>query len=372
MVTSINKRMLKKINIRRVLGALGILCGSSIWGLMSPTAAGASILSFNRQFILYNHPDYSSALIDWSGTDKSGDGKITLDELFHLDLTLLDSTGEAVFSDQVVQGLQVQGYNGPGHRQVDFASSLDGSILGFSNDTDGDMFDRPGFIGTNIVRFNPDDPSLSFVLYPPSGFPEVIRIKEGEGEDVSYSTQFILYDHPDYSSALIDWSGIDLSGNGIISLDELFHLNLTLLDSTGEAVFSDQVVQGLQVQGYNGPGHRQVDFASSLDGSILGFSNDTDGDMFDRPGFIGTNIVRFNPDDPSLSFVLYPPSGFPEVIGISSSVVSISSSGAYWASRLGGDGGGEGGQVSTPEPSFMLGFITLGGVLLGSKRKTNS
>ena len=33
-------------------------------------------------------------------------------------------------------------------------------------------------------------------------------------------------------------------------------------------------------------------------------------------------------------------------------------------------GGGENGTASTPEPSLILGFITLGGLMLGSKRKT--
>ena len=167
----------------------------------------------------------------------------------------------------------------------------------------------------------------------------------------SFTTTFSFLG--DDRELVFDWAGSDLNDDGFIiwddedSLNELSAWSLRLVES-GSVVFEDVIVENSVVVG----GPRAISFSvrETNPGSFSDFDdfdNDTNGDNV-LSGFINIfangSWVRFNnrlPQNRLLQFDL-------ELSGASTTAA-----------------------VSTPEPSLILGFITLGGVmLLGSKRKT--
>ena len=115
----------------------------------------------------------------------------------------------------------------------------------------------------------------------------------------------------------------------------------------------------------------------SVDG-VVSLIGDVDADDFDYDNFsyaisdgeidisaYSLDLARFSTTDTVVEFYSFTDSSG-EYLYFTPSYLSLNVTGQQTQSAI-PDGGG--GSVSTPEPTLTLGFITLGGLMLGSKRK---
>lgn len=170
----------------------------------------------------------------------------------------------------------------------------------------------------------------------------------------SFTTTFSFLG--DDRELVFDWAGSDLNGDGVIAFSgssigsdsELSAWSLRLVESDGSVVFEDVIVENSSVVDFDGF-QRLIDFEIRVFRDSFSFQK-LNNDVQDvlpfnssfRLEFIGLFAPRAN-------FQLFNETNL-RVVDQTSTVPTTS--------------------VSTPEPSLILGFITLGGVMLGSKRKT--
>ncbi|NEQ34810.1 MAG: PEP-CTERM sorting domain-containing protein [Okeania sp. SIO3I5] len=176
----------------------------------------------------------------------------------------------------------------------------------------------------------------------------------------SFQTTFTFLSDPDFSKMLLDWSGYDSSGNGLISSSEgeLESWNISLFDKNNVLKWSDHVVQEGTV----------LDTADGLDRSSSGIQFEYE--------LANSSFVEFQNDNSGLlgnftdAFLEVYYESDPEPMIIIDNVdfdpaTQVGDSRAIRWPRASTNP-----QVATPEPSLILGLIGIGGLILGSKRKT--
>lgn len=205
-----------------------------------------------------------------------------------------------------------------------------------------------------------------------------------------------------FTTLVIDWAGSDVTMDGLISFDdgEYESFALTLLDGNDVVVFEDVIVENFQLMDFDGVPRslnlpslpsdpfNPSNFPSNFFATPYMFNGSTE--LFNDESNTSVVSVGMLPGTPSevvFNFVFtvreqLAPIGFLplpqlETFFVTGQPFDLWSSGTVLVGDGGSGGsGGDGGDddsdvvVSTPEPNLMLGFITLGGVLLGSKRKT--
>lgn len=150
---------------------------------------------------------------------------------------------------------------------------------------------------------------------------------------------------------IFDWSyDSSAEDDGLISLEELEEWSWSLFSATDQFLFQETVVQS----------------GTNLNGSPTKFR------------FLTTDL--FEPTTPSQSFLDFDTGGsttfFFLLLGTENRGLIIPGMDTIFfdmgVTTTIMPGGGSSSSQSTPEPTTVLGFITLGGVLLGNKRKNKS